>query len=211
MKQFFFSSLVLSCLFVTPLRAEESAKQWYLPQTLSDSNTKVSFEVDSTWHLVEGTTSHITGEASLLDPENPQSVIVELTLPVAHFDTDNSLRDSKMRRVMSAEQYPLVTFKSSQLLEGCSPEVVQQKKTCETTLEGALTILAVTQEISLPVSISYEKDKSYRITGMILLTWGEFGVEDPSILIASVDPTVEVSFTVHLSPRKTDRSLMKTE
>ena len=51
----------------------------------------------------------------------------------------------------------------------------------------------VTKEVTLPVEITKELD-SYRIQGTLPLQWAEYNIEDPSILIAQLDDTVNISY-----------------
>jgi len=84
--------------------------RWNLPQQLSDTNTTVTFEVDSTWHLVEGKTAGIHGRVWLENQADTNSINIEVSLPVARFDTDRESRDEKLRTVMYAQRYPEVSF-----------------------------------------------------------------------------------------------------
>ena len=74
--------LLLIALLLIPLssQAETKLASWNLPVELTDKNTTVKFEVDSTWHMVHGTTAHISGNAKLLKPEDPSSVNVNLSI-----------------------------------------------------------------------------------------------------------------------------------
>jgi polyisoprenoid-binding protein YceI len=70
-----------------------------------------------------------------------------------------------------------------------------QNGTCKDAVNGTVTIRNTTKKVSLPTVISY-KDKQFHISGTIPIKWAEYGVEDPSIFIASVDDTVFVSYDV---------------
>jgi polyisoprenoid-binding protein YceI len=183
---------------------EATPQAWHLPQNLSDTNVSVRFTLDSTWHTIHGVTSGITGKASLKDQSDPSSVQMLLTIPVRKFDTDSGSRDRKMRKVMAADTFPDVIFTGAGLLNGCSPEQVQKDGSCSDRIRGKLTIRDVTKQIELPVVIA-QNEAGYQITGEIPITWGEYNVEDPSILIASVDPVVEISFKVVMNPVSSER------
>jgi hypothetical protein len=51
----------------------------------------------------------------------------------------------------------------------------------------------VSKEVALPVSITKEADR-YVISGAIPVRWAEYNIEDPSILIAKLDPVVTISY-----------------
>ena len=173
---------------------------WIAPQDLGDNNTTVSFEVDSTWHLVEGTTSRVTGKVWLLNPEDPLSIQAEIHVPVVKFDTHNSMRDDKMRDVMAAAKFPEVIIRTNAVKGDCSPQTVETKGFCDGALLGSLTIRDVTQEVTLPYTIKREHD-SFVISGKYSFEWAKYHVEDPSILIAKLSPVVSVNYSCHLPVR----------
>jgi hypothetical protein len=51
----------------------------------------------------------------------------------------------------------------------------------------------VSKEVELPVEITKEGD-FYSIKGTLPLQWADYNIEDPSILIAKLDPTVTISY-----------------
>lgn len=195
------SSLVfLTLLFCAQCFAEPTLSTWHLPQVLDDTNTTVRFEVDSTWHLVHGATSGLTGKASLQDVNDPTSVKVSLSLPVAKFDTDNSSRDERMNEVMFSDTYPTVSFVGEKLQKRCTPAVVRRDKKCHDELKGKLTILKTTKDVALPLIIQESGAGGFVVEGSLALRWAEYGVEDPSIFIARLNPVVTVFFTARLEP-----------
>lgn len=170
---------------------------WNLPVQINDSNTEVVFEVDSTWHLFQGQTKNLSGRIWLRDPGDFSSVQGEIILPVAQFDTDSSGRDKKMRRVMSEDQYKNVVFKLAKVDKLCAPNLITPENICKIILNGTLTIRGVTQNISFPGTIT-KIDGKYQIKGTAKLDWSTYGVEDPSIFIATVykDMTVDIKVTL---------------
>jgi polyisoprenoid-binding protein YceI len=102
------ASLMLGSLGICATVAH--ADTWNLPSTLNDSNTKVSFVVDSTWHTINGTTKDLAGFIGLSDKNDPQSIVVDLKIRVKTFDTDWDSRDDKLQECMASETYPIVTF-----------------------------------------------------------------------------------------------------
>ncbi len=190
--------LAASLAAITPDLA--SAQSWSLPAQLNDLNTAVSFEVDSTWHLVQGTTSNVTGSVRQQDPADPLSIEVDLTIPVASFDTDWDARDEKLTVVMAAEQFAQVHFRSTRLSADCHPLKVKNDGRCSGFLQGFLTIRDVTLPVSLPVEI-VRSGNSDTITGKLTLQWADYHVEDPSILIAKLDPTVTIAYSTEVPLR----------
>jgi polyisoprenoid-binding protein YceI len=169
------------------------ADTWNLPSPLNDSNTKVSFVVDSTWHTINGTTKDLKGSVVLKDKSDPLSIVVDLKIQVKTFDTDWDSRDEKLQECMASDIYPVASFTSTRLSENCKPTVLDIAGKCSGTLTGILTMRDVSKQVALPVSITKERD-SYLISGALPVTWADYNIEDPSILIAKLDPVVTISY-----------------
>ncbi|MCC6954222.1 MAG: YceI family protein, partial [Deltaproteobacteria bacterium] len=88
------------------------------PVELNRSNSEVTFTVDSTWHEIHGTVGDVRGKVWLERPADLSSLKVDVQLPVGSFDTDNGRRDTRMREVLLAEQFPDVHFEGA-LQPGC--------------------------------------------------------------------------------------------
>lgn len=190
--------LLVSHLYPRSARGEDG-NSWYLPTELSTKNTEVRFELDSTWHTVYGRLKTLSGRVSLEDSKDPSSARFELSFPVSSFDTDNGSRDEEMREVMAAAKFPDVTFRSSGGRLTCTPQAVKASGSCEDKLSGVLTIRGMSKLVEIPVRIQ-TSGTGYEVSGRLPIRWGEFGVEDPSILVAKVAPIVSVIFRVELNP-----------
>ncbi len=190
-----------AALLLPRLAFAEESLSWILPQVLSESNARVSFEVASTWHLVHGEAGGINGRVWLKDDSDPMSIQSEIHFPVKRFDTQGKLRDSKLREVMAAERFPEVIFKTSAIQGGCSPLQIAQKSKCEGALVGSLNIRGVEKQVELPYTISIQQDE-FVIEGRYSFQWADYGVEDPSILIAKLDKTVTVKFACRIPLEK---------
>lgn len=194
----YIAAVTLLLFTLRPEGAESSP--WHLPILLNDSNTKISFEVDSTWHLVKGTTRNAGGRVWLENPSNPRSVRAVVTLPVGDFDTDSGRRDSRMREVMRAEAHPEVKFSLNSAAHLCNPASVDSATPCPVELVGILEINGQQKSITAPATVTV-KEGDFVVAGDVPLRWEEFGVEDPSILIAKLDPVVIVHFRIELKPQ----------
>lgn len=179
---------------------------WFLPQALSDQNTKIRFEVDSTWHLVNGTTSDVSGTIELAEKGNPSSVRASLQLPVAKLSTDSESRDERMREVMFESEHPFVKFEGKSLSGGCTPALVLRDGSCSDTLRGELSIVAETRSVEIPITISSSIPEGFLVRGKLPFKWADYGVEDPSILIARLDPVATVFFELSLLPETLEAS-----
>lgn len=187
-----------TCLFLTQLTdaQAESITNWDLPLKVSDQNTTVNFEVDTTWHVVYGKISNATGTVSLSDPNDSLSVVSEFHFPVASFETGWSARDDSLHDHMKAEKYPEVVFKTAAVNGDCTPQKVSEGS-CRIKLVGTLTVCDVTKDVSVNATI--EKIASgFVVNGEYEFEWAEYNVDDPSMIVAKVKPTVKVKYSVKL-------------
>lgn len=173
-----------------------AAEPWNLPADLTPTNTSVEFEVDSTWHLVRGTVREIEGTVRVEGPEEGKVVQGRVVMPIRSFDTTNSSRDKKLRKVMHAETVPSVVFTFEQsLAELCRDFKADAGASCRFELAGELGISGVVRPVVLQVELSH-RDGGYSFEGETTIRWRDFGVEDPSILIARVAEEVKIHVTI---------------
>lgn len=189
---------LLSALLISASSAHAtSVAYWQLPMNLSDENTKIKFEVDTTWHIVYGNVSGITGKVEMANAKDPTSIKGEIQIPVKNFSTGWDARDKSLLEHMKVEKYPEVQLKINGLKTLCTPA----EEECKTTLLSSLRICDVTKEVEIDAVIK-KMNTSYEVSGNYPIKWAEYNVDDPSILVAKVDPTVTVSFSVQLNAGK---------
>jgi polyisoprenoid-binding protein YceI len=200
MKLAVLSAFLLSGLMV---QAEVESPLWNLPAQLNESNTHISFRLDSTWHQVNGTIRKLEGELWLHEPRDKSSVRGWVEFRVADMDTGNSSRDNKMRRVMHVNKYPSVRFDITDVNELCDPKdldlIKDDKKalSCPGMARGNLSISGKTLPVKLKLNLQ-KNNANYVIKGDTQIQWDDFGVEDPSILVAYVDELVLIEIEVTL-------------
>lgn len=187
--------LLLTALIFNTAFAEES-NTWLLPLTINDQNTTVGFDVNTTWHVVHGKISNSTGTISLLDQKSPLSVVSEIHFQVKSFDTGWDKRNESLWDHMKADKFPEVILKTTSVVGDCNPEKVGSGD-CKAKLVGTLSICDVTKPVEVDVVISKKTD-SYVVAGYYSFKWADYNVDDPSILVAKVDPVVNVSYSVKL-------------
>lgn len=203
---FSFRSLSFFYLSVMGLLSspQQLLAEWALPTELNDTNTTVSFAIDSTWHMVHGKVTGVHGSAWLAQPKSDaksdEGIQAKIEFPIASFDTDNKSRDKKLRKVMDHRTYPQVIFQLNRISDLCSPQSIKGDTLCHPTLHGTLTIRDKTKPVSIPATIR-QLHNVYELKGVFPISWKDFGIEDPSILIARVNETVTVSFTTRLTEK----------
>jgi polyisoprenoid-binding protein YceI len=167
---------------------------WNLPAVLSTLNTSITFELDTTWHTVHGEAKQISGRAWLTTPADYKSVRLELTIPVSSLDTGSESRDEEMRDSMDAEAFPNISFVSEPLREVCAPAALAEGSSCPFAGSGTVTIRDVSRQVPLSGTISREPSGGFKVSGDTTLKWDEFGIKDPSILIAKVHSETKIHF-----------------
>lgn len=198
MNKFFFA---LTILILPTLAFAQDVE--IFPQNLSSENTIVKFEVDSTWHLIKGVAREVNGRVWISDVTNLSSVSADILFAIKSLDTDNSMRDDRLREVMAADKYPNVRFQMLGVTKACDLAKLEVNVECTTELKGRLRIRDVTKELLIPARI-IKKKENYSINGKTSIQWADYGVEDPSILIAKLDKTVVISFEVNLKNSSSD-------
>lgn len=191
------SAFTFSAIAESPQIERGQTGYWNLPQTLSSANSEIGFEIDSTWHLVKARVKEISGDVWLADPKDYRTVRAKIIIPVKSFDTDNGSRDEKMLRVMAESQYPQVEFLLTEVNSICDPQLIKAESPCTVELNGRLTIRGVEKQVNFPAQLS-KTETGYQIRSEIQLDWSDYGVEDPSILIAKVEKIVEISILLKL-------------
>lgn len=194
-------SILSICVFTANAFAAETAlpaqSTWKLPVEVSDRNTKVQFDVDTTWHVVTGKTSNLTGRVFLADPQDPMSVQAEIHFPVKQFDTGWGARNDSLYDHMAADKFTEVVYRVTKLQPTCRLEELQRTGECQTLLNGTLSIRDITREATIPAIIK-KTNAGYEVSGDFTFRWDAFNVEDPSIIVAKVKPEVKVSYTIEL-------------
>lgn len=190
-------ALLFFAVVSTAASAQELSERWWqLPQTLDDSSASASFEVDSTWVLVQGTTSGLKGSIERGGPGG-ELIVIQATLPVAKFNTGNESRDEHMREVMHADRFPEVSLRATVPAHKCSPQQVPDTGQCKIKAQGMLTIRDRSLPITVPLILERKVDY-IEAKGSFVLRWADYGVEDPSILIARLNPEARITLLAKL-------------
>ena len=191
-----FGAALCCALFFSP-NPVSAEFLWNLPAEVSDKNAEVTFEVDTTFHVVHGKTSGIHGKVWLENTSDPTSIRGEMGVPVKSFFTDNSSRDETLRESMAEPKFPEVALKVERSEGLCTPAELQTKESCEGFLVGTLQIHGVSQVFKFPISVK-RVGADYQVSGEFIFPWTSFGVEDPSIFIARVNKNVKIKYKMEL-------------
>jgi len=185
---------------------KQGLPRWQLPMELSKDNTSVTFHVDSTWHLIEGKVGSVTGSVWQENPRDNGTIHALVKLAVDDFDTGNVSRDKKLRSVMHAEKHPQVIFEMDHVTGLCTFEELERvaSKQCSGAGHGYIEISGVRRSIILEMTV-VRKNGNYLVKGHTLLNWSDFGVEDPSILVAYLNEIVNIEVEVKIPVQSAER------
>ncbi len=144
----------------------------------------VSFKATSRWMDADGKFSRFTGEA-ILDPKDPATAKITLSIEPASIDTGIGMRDKHLRSAdfLDVARFPTVTFESQ------SVEMAGRRA----TVTGRLTLHGVTKEIVVPLDVQLS-ETALVATGEFLLNRGDYGINYASFL-NPIGNTIRVTFT----------------
>lgn len=165
---------------------------------LDPNASSVGFQLSTTWHGVEGKTSHVTGQITSPSGKIFEDGRVHVEVQAATLDTGNGRRDKTMRDdCLQTSRFPRITFASTGPPVTLSTVRDTAGKLVEVsfTTPGDLTIHGVTRQVSLPVTARAE-GRAWEMTGEIGVKLSQFQIPDPSIVVNRVKDDVKVTFKV---------------
>jgi polyisoprenoid-binding protein YceI len=153
--------------------------------TLDAAASHVAFTLDTTFHEVHGTMALSGGQISF-DPATG-SASGEVTVDARQAQTGNRQRDKKMHReVLETERFPSITFRPERI-EGAVAETGHS----DLRISGVLTLHGAEHPMTLEASVD---GGDGRVSGEMemQIPYVEWGMEDPSFLVARAAKTVTV-------------------
>lgn len=184
----------LSLIFLSLSVSNANAKDFYYKFSNKDGN--VDFNLSTTMHPLKAVVKKFKGHMNIKskDEKNIDQVEGILEIEANSITTNNSLCDNRMKNeTLSVSKFPKITFKVSKIA------IISNKISIDNTINlkmlGDLTIREVTKKVEIPVKINVAKDKTSAVVeGNYKVNFNDYNVPDPSILIAKVDPIVDLSF-----------------
>jgi polyisoprenoid-binding protein YceI len=150
---------------------------------IDPAESAVTFKATSRLANADGRFHRFSGDVSL-DPSDPTSARVSITVDAASIDTANNKRDNHLRSqdFFWVERHPTIAFESVRAV----------REAGGVALVGRLTVRGVTREVTVPVRVEVTPDR--------LVARGEFSIKrtDYEInyqsVLNPVGDVVEVSF-----------------
>jgi polyisoprenoid-binding protein YceI len=115
----------------------------------------VVFKLDAPLESITGSAGGISGTVTF-DPEQPGAIAGKLVVSTASLELPNPMMKQHLRGAMwlDAAKYPAITFEAKALT---NVKTEGHKTSAEVT--GSLTIKDVTKELTVPVTLTFLKDK----------------------------------------------------
>lgn len=162
------------------------------PYRLSDDKGTVRFHMEASLHEISGEAGAYTGQ---LDIGPGSSHTGEVEFPASGLTTGLGIRDDRMRDfVLNVEKYPSIKYS----IVGMSGDVATlDSGTGSGTLilNGKLTISGVSHDLDIPTAFTWT-DGSVKLVGKVTTKWTLFNLPDPSILISTLKPPIDLKFAV---------------
>jgi polyisoprenoid-binding protein YceI len=145
-----------------------------------------------------GRSSAVTGSASVTaNADGTASVTgISVSADLTQLASDSGRRDNFVRNnTLNTSQFPTANFASTAPFT--CPATVVAGAAGDTSVKGTFTIHGVTRDVSIPLKIQ-RSGSGVNIVGSYQFHWGDYGVQQPSVPVASVqsDPTIEISLVL---------------
>ena len=146
--------------------------------------SEVGFKATSRLMNADGRFHRVRGEV-VVDPSDPSTARVSVTIDANSIDTGIGLRDSHLRSgdFLDADRHPDIAFESVRV------EAVGRRA----TVTGRLTVRGVTREISVPIDLTLS-EVALVATGELVVNRRDYGM-DYNSAINPIGNEVRVSFT----------------
>ena len=154
------------------------------------SASELTFKVDSTLHEVHGEADIMPTEVAFDAATGTVSGPIKISIPVSELNTHHNGRDKEMRKMFDSENYPVITWRSTEI--SCEPLSGQPEINCD--VKGYLKIRNSERSTSFPVTLTPDGDVLWAV-GRWEFERKDFDLETPSVLgIIRVAQPVSIEF-----------------
>lgn len=117
-----------------------------------------------------------------------------IRIPVSNFDSGNGNRDEHMQETVEAAKFPNVDIKA------VIPDAkVQASGESQVTLKGKLTFHGITQDVQIPLTLSWSGPKQVGVKGKFIVSLDGYKVERPSLLGMKVEDNIEIEIDLQMA------------
>lgn len=141
------------------LLAATALQTWAEPQKFDFKDPKgvnnAVFKLDAPLEAINGTATGVSGEVTF-DPANPKSTTGKIVVATSSLNVPNPMMKDHLLsdKWMDAAKYPDISFEIVSLSDTKSSGTATAG-----SATGKLTIKGITKEVTVPVSLTYLKDK----------------------------------------------------
>lgn len=191
-------------LLVCSLTAALASAALAAPLTFDFKDPKgvnnVVFKLDAPLEAINGSASGITGTVTF-DPANPAATKGKVVVDTASLNVPNAMMKDHMHGAqwMDVANHKEITFEAKELK---NVKTAGDKTTADAV--GTLTLKGVTKEITVPVTLTYLKDKlgarsNGQMQGDLLVIRANFAINRTDYGINPKAPTDKVAETIDLT------------
>ena len=161
-----------------------------------DTSGSINFGLVASLHDIAGTAQTFSGELDI-GSDKPTG---KITIQATGLTTDLAIRDDRMHSYcLEVDRYPTVEF----LVAATTGDVRglnSRRGSGNIELRGQMTVRSSTRDVIIPVRYQW-RSGTLHLTGAHQLDWTQYGVPDPSIIISTLYPEVNIQFDVALTER----------
>lgn len=183
------AALALMMAWSSDARAERYA--------FDDASGSITFGMQASLHEVNGAAQNFSGELDI-GSDKPTG---KVTVQAAQLTTFLGARDDRMHSYcLEIDRYPTVEFRIA-ATTGDVRGLNSRRGSGTVELRGQLTVRSATRDVIIPATYRWERDGTLHLTGAHQLQWTDYGVPDPSIIISTLYPDMNIQFDVTLTER----------
>jgi len=178
------------------LRFDER-RTWAILPALS----RVGFDAKTTLHDFTAATTAVEGELEADLARAGEAPRARIRVQAASLASGDAGRDESMREHLSVERHPTLDFELTSFEAG-TVDLEQRRATGRA--HGRMTLRGVTQEVTMPVTLSIDEARRLCVEGQMSLDLTRFAVPVPSKLgVISMEKEVQVwiSLRLRVQPR----------
>ena len=161
--------------------------------TFDNQSGQITFEMQASLHEIDGTAQQFSGELDIGSATPSGKISVQASQLTTHL----AVRDERMYSYcLEVEQFPTVDLLIS-AVTGDIKGLNSRKGSGRIELRGQMTVRSAARDIIIPATYRWE-GSTLRLIGDHQLLWTDYGVPDPSIIISTLSPELDVHFDVVL-------------
>jgi polyisoprenoid-binding protein YceI len=177
---------------------------WSAPQKFDFKDPKgvnnAAFKLDAPLEAVNGAANGISGTVTF-DPDNPSATSGRIVIASASLHVPNPLQKEHLHSAlwMDVAKYPEITFETKEL-----KNVKTQGDNTTADVVGTFTLKGVSKEITVPVKLTYLKDKlgarsNGQVQGDLLVIRAAFTIKRSAFGINPKAPEDKVADTIDIT------------